>query len=445
MKMQNCLRTFGFLSLMLASVMIGKAESSIQKSADSTVVGNSDKKGLVLSGYGEVVMTRNFYSDYIYRYSKPEVADKNGREHGRFDIPHVTLNLGYNFGKGWSLGMELEYEHGGAGGAVEVDADESGEYESETEKGGEVALEQFWIQKSFCNAFNLRAGEIVVPVGATNNAHTPTEFFTCYRPEGEAGLFPCTWHQVGLSAFGLVGDWRYEVQFLPGLASERFGASSFVHYGATSSYEFQVANNYAVAGRVDNYSIDGLRIGISGYWGQTFRNTLKTIGSRYENIKGALAIGSVDFTYNNHNWIVRGNADYAHLDDANSITAFNKNYPLHNAQDGSPSKHQPVASNAVAVGFEAGYDIFSQFSKLHETNNKLYVFGRYEYYDAMASSTYRSSYEWCKTHRMAFGVNYFPMSDLVVKAEYSKRFLKSSFNNEPSISIGVAWSGLLIH
>lgn len=443
--MQNYLKPIFSMGLLFLSVM-SVADNTDKLSSEDTIRNTSTVgKGFVLSGYGEVVMTRNFYSDYIYRYSRPQDADKNGSNHGRFDIPHVTLNLGCNFGKGWSLGMELEYEHGGTGSSVEVDADESGEYESETEKGGEVALEQFWIQKSFGAAFNLRAGEIVVPVGATNNAHTPTEFFTCYRPEGEANLFPCTWHQIGLSAFGLVGDWRYEVQFLPGLASERFGANCFVHYGATSSYEFQVANNYAVAGRIDNYSVPGLRIGMSGYWGRTFKNTLKTIGSRYKNVKGDLAIGSIDFTYDNHNWIIRGNADYAHLDDANAITAFNKNYPLHSAQDGSPSKHQPVASNAVAVAIEAGYDVFSRFAKLRESKDRLYVFGKYEYYDAMASSTYRSSYEWCKTNRIAFGLNYFPIRDLVIKAEYSKRFLKSTFNNEPSISVGVAWSGVLVN
>ena len=38
--------------------------------------------------------------------------------------------------------------------AVEIDADESGEYEAETERGGEVALEQFWLnmyRKGVCH------------------------------------------------------------------------------------------------------------------------------------------------------------------------------------------------------------------------------------------------------------------------------------------------------
>jgi len=423
-------------------------QAILEKSSADTIrnsgpVNSTKAVRFTLGGYGEAVMTRNFYSDHIYRYMYPE-SHKNDESHGRFDLPHVTLNFGAKFPKGWSMGMEIEFEHGGTESAVEMDADESGEYEAEVEKGGEVALEQFWIQKSFGRVFNIRAGEIVVPVGATNNSHMPNEYFTNYRSEGEATLFPCTWHQVGISAFGYVGDWRYEAQFLSGLDSDRFGANSFVHYGATSSYEFKIANTYAVAARLDNYSIPGLRVSVSGYYGRTFKNTLRSIGDRYSDVKGDLYIGAIDFSYNAHNWIVRGNADYAYLSDADRITAFNKNAPLHSAQDGTPSKHQPVAKNAVCVGMEAGYDVFSQIAKLRDSREKLYIFGRYEYYNAMASSSQKTAYEWCAINRMAFGVNYYPLSDLAIKAEYSKRYLKSGFNNEPSLSIGVSWCGFLI-
>ena len=40
------------------------------------------------------------------------------------------------------------------------------------------------------------------------------------------------------------------------------------------------------------------------------------------------------------------------------------------------------------------------------------------------------------------GVNYFPMDGLVVKAEYQIRKLNSPYNNEPTLSIGVAYAGL---
>jgi hypothetical protein len=352
--------------------------------------------------------------------------------------------MGYDFGSGWSMGMEVEFEHGGTESAVEVDADESGEYEAEVEKGGEVALEQFWIQKSFSKALNLRMGEIVVPVGATNKYHMPTEFFTVYRPEGENSILPCTWHQTGVSLFGRMKDWRYELQFLSGLDSERFGASSFVHYGANSIYEFKIANSYAGAVRIDNYSVPSLRLSLSGYYGHTFNNTMRSHNAeKYQDCRGALAIGSFDFMLNRWNLIVRGNVDYAHLSDASLISTFNNSFPKHSSQDGSPSKRQPVGSNALAYSIEAGYDVLSLVSN-KRPDQKLYVFGRYEYYNPMEAGANKVTYEWCQKKIWTAGLNYYPTKQIVVKGEYTHRGLKSQYNNEPAINLGVAFSGWLL-
>ena len=427
-------------TLMLA--MAGMAVNTSAQTINDSIVSAQTKpvSRLSLGGYGEAMMTRNFYSDNIYRYTRAS-DHKNDGSHGRFDLPHVVINLGYDFGHGWTMGSEIEFEHGGTESAVELDADEAGEYEAEIEKGGEVALEQFWINKQFGQGeFNIKMGEIIVPVGMTNKYHMPTEMSTCYRPEGENALFPCTWHQVGFSLWGKLKHWRYEAQFLSALDSERFGSSSFVHYGATSPYEFKIANTYAGAVRIDNYSIHGLRIGLSGYYGSTFKNTLRSIGTRYENVKGNLAIGAIDFMLDRWNWIVRGNADYAHLSDHAAITAFNKAFPTHSGQDGSPSKHQPVAKNAYSIGIEAGYNVISQFVNAND-EQKLYVFGRFEKYNSYAAGNQKSAYEWCDITRVAVGINYYPVREIVVKGEWSERFLKQQYNNEPSITIGVAYCG----
>lgn len=395
---------------------------------------------LTIGGYGEAVMTRNFYSDHFNRYTKAQ-QHKDDDSHGQFDLPHVVINLGYNFGNGWKMGTEIEFEHGGTESAVEMDADESGEYEAEIEKGGEVALEQFWIEKSWNKSINLRAGEIVVPVGATNQHHLPTEFFTNYRPEGEMKLFPCTWHQTGISLWGKLENWRYEAQFLSGLDAERFGADDFIHYAATSCYEYKIANVYAGALRIDNYSVDGLRMSISGYIGNSFKNKLRSSGTQYDNCKGTVKIGAFDFQYKKRNIIIRGNFDIATLSDADRISTFNKSYPKHSGQDGSPSKHQPVADKAMTYGGEIGYNIFGLSDNLTEEGRKLYLFGRYEYYNPMYESNQKAAYEWCEKKRMAFGLNFSPLSEIVVKAEYSKRMLNEGFNDEPSISLGIAYSG----
>lgn len=416
------------------SLLLLGLEMQAAVSADSLT---EKKSRLTIGGYGEAVLTRNFFSDKYLRYTDAATY-KNDDSHGRFDIPHVVIFLGYDFGNGWTMGSEIEFEHGGTESAVEIEEEEAGEYESEVERGGEVALEQFWIQKSFSRALNLRMGHIVVPVGATNQSHLPTEFFTVYRPEGENTIMPCTWHETGVSLWGKAGDWRYEVQFLPGLDSDRFGRQGWVHDGAGSPYEFKIANSYAGAFRVDNYSVPGLTLSLSGYLGNTFKNTLSaTDNAKYKDVKGTVAIGAFDFRYDAHNLIVRGNFDYGHLSDSEMITKYNMSM-----RKDSPSPKQAVASDAIALGVEAGYDVLSMMNGFKDSGKKLYVFGRYEYYDSMYKTEGSvQDYKWCGRQRVAAGLNYFPMKDIVIKGEYSLGLLDKRYNNEPAVSIGVAYAG----
>lgn len=432
------------LSACLANSYAEKAISIDKDNTEKTTEEEPKKKSqLTLGGYGEAVYTRNFYSDNMYRYSKAD-SYKDSDGHGRVDLPHVVIMIGYDFGKGWSMGSEIEFEHGGTESAIEVEDEEAGEFEKEIERGGEVALEQFWIQKSFCSGFNIRAGHIIVPIGQINNAHLPTQFFTVYRPEGENTIMPCTWHETGLSVWGRIGDWRYEAMVIPALNANMFNHSGWIHDGSASAYEFKVANNLAGAARIDNYSVKGLRMGISGYIGNSFQNDIikDEKSTKYKDVKGTVVIGAFDFDYNDHNWVVRGNFDYGHLGDADLISTHNK------SQDNStqsPYPHTAVGKTAIAAGIEAGYDIFSQVKKMRDNGKKLYVFGRYEYYDSYHKAAKGfSKYEWTKKQRMAVGLNYYPMKDIVVKAEYSKRFLKSQYNNEPSFSLGIAYAGFFI-
>ncbi len=379
-------------------------------------------------------MSRNFYTDNYKRYTNADqYEDADG--HGRFDLPHVVINIGYDFGKGWTMGSEIEFEHGGPECAVEIEEEETGEYETETERGGEVALEQFWIQKSWSDAINLRMGHIIVPVGLTNAHHEPNQFFGVYRPEGENTIMPCTWHQTGVSLWGNVGDWRYEAQFVAGLEADLFGAKDWVKGGSASPYEFDIANKYAGVLRIDNYSVEGLRIGVSGYFGRTAGNSLKQ--TNYDGIDGDLMIGAIDFTYDAHNWVIRGSYDYGHLGDSQKITAANKTLGKN-----SVSSQTSVASAAFAAGIEAGYDLFALSDKMRQKEQKLYIFGRYDSYDSMYKTESAVVDNPCWSRQMySIGLNYRPIEQITIKGQYSYRDLDSQFNDEPSISLGVTYCG----
>lgn len=443
------------MSTSLFSLALAFAAMPVQAqiNAADSVMSHAGGHRLSIGGYGEAAYSRNFYSDNVYRYSRASQYKKDP-SHGRFDIPHAVIYLGYDFGKGWTMGSEIEFEHTGTGSSVEQEYEESGEWETETEKGGEVELEQFWLQKSFARWANIRAGHIVVPVGLLNAHHEPLNFFTVYRPQGEYTILPSTWHDTGISFWGHSGKFRYELQMLAGLDGFKFSRDGWINAGAGSPFEYKVANKYGFATRLDYYVTDGLRLGLSGYYGRSMHNTFphdmegdnyntqgEKIGTKtYDNIKGSVYIGSFDFTFNKYNWIVRGQADYGYLSDARTLSTVKINRTSNNA----PYDKSYVGKNAVAIGVEVGYDIFSQIQKLHADQQKFYLFGRYDYYNSYIPANGEPTYDYTKKQAVTFGFNYYPIKQIAVKADYSYRFLKSQYNNEPSLNIGIAYEAFFL-
>lgn len=404
---------------------------AIYAQSDSTTTG----KRLTLGGYGEAVYNYNFFSDNVFRYSHANNYTES-KGHGRVDLPHAVLMLGYDFGRGWSFGTEIEFEHGGTESAIEMESEETGEFEKEIERGGEVALEQFWIQKRFSQSLNLRMGHMVVPVGMTNNNHLPNRFYGVYRPEGENTIMPCTWHETGVSLWGKTGHWRYEAMVLPALNSNMFNAAGWIHDGSASAYEFRVANHLAGAARVDYTGVKNLRLSLSGYVGNSFNNDIVTEErSRYADVKGTVMIGAFDFAYSGKAMTVRGNVDYGHLNDASLISAHNKSQIN---SSNSPYPHTDVGSAAVSAGLEAGVNLLARRSD----GRRLVTFGHYEYYDSFIPSENQINIGWTERHVLSCGVNYFPLPEIAIKAEAGIRLLKEQYNDEPYVAVGITWSGM---
>lgn len=417
-----------FLSIAMLLVSLSLGSHAIAQSTDTAQVVQQPSK-LVIGGYGEATYQYNMYSDNFNRYKFPaKYADDPG--FGRVDIPHAVLMLGYDFGRGWSFGTEIEFEHGGVEAAVEIEDDEAGEFEKEIERGGEVALEQFWIQKSWSRAANLRLGHIVVPVGATNNAHLPTEYFGVFRPEGEFTVIPCTWHETGVSFWGRKGAWRYELQLIPALNSSMFDKSSWANGASASAYEFRSANRLAVAGRVDCYAIPNMRLSVSGYVGNTFDNDILTYaGSRYADVKGTCAIGAIDMLGRWGKFTLRASALGGYLGDAYMISAYNSS--LDNSSN-SPYAHTMVGERAYALGCEMGYTLGQKWTP----------FIRMDAYDSYIPAHGQTDYQWTARQCVAFGFNYRPIDEIVIKAEAGYRNLTQQYNDEPWVALGITWAGL---
>ncbi len=428
-----------FLFLCLVFINSVKAQDNDYVEEDEYVIEEEPVRrgNLIVGAYGEAVFSRRFYSNNWKRYSQPELY-KDDPHHGRVDVPHFVILLEHDFGKGWIFSSEVEFEHGGVGAAVEIEEEETGEYESEIEKGGEFVIEQMWVEKEFSPAFHIRMGHLVVPVGGTNKRHLPIEFFGNYRPEGESTIIPCTWHQTGISLWGNLSDWSYEFQLLPGLDAFMFDDNYWVGKGATSTFEFKIANSYAAMLRIDNQSIDGLKLGLSGYIGKSGVNSLKQ--DNYKNIDGIVSIAALDFVYNKNNLILRGSVDYGHLTDSDKITVAN----ISNRK-GSPSPKDKVAKSAANAWVELGYNLFGLTDNVKLAEQKLYLFGRYNFYDTMFE-TEPSIFDDKRFKRncYAVGINYYPINQIVIKAEYTTRMFDEPYNTESAFNLGFAFTGFFI-
>ena len=427
------MRIKSYKSALIAIVLCGL---TLMVAAQEDTIGKSRR--LTIGGYGEAVYSYHFYSDNVFRYSHADRYTES-KGYGRVDLPHAVIMLGYDLGRGWSIGTEVEFEHGGIEAAVEKETEETGEFEQEIERGGEVALEQLWVQKSYGRALNIRAGHIVVPVGMTNNNHTPDHFFSVYRPEGESTIMPCTWHETGVSLWGRAGMWRYELQLLPALNSNLFNESGWVHNGSASPYEFRPANSLAGAVRADYMGVPGLRISLSGYVGNSFNNDITTAAysetSRYYGAKGIVLIGAFDFDYHNKWLLLRGNFDYGYLGDAGLISIRNKNQTT---MTGNPYPHTAVGKGAYDGSIEAGVDILS-FASHRKGDGHLYLFGRYDCYDSFIPASGFDDIGWTARQVYSGGLNYYPLKHIAIKAEAGLRKFADRYNNEPFVAVGITW------
>ena len=61
---------------------------------------------------------------------------------------------------------------------------------------------------------------------------------------------------------------------IAGLDAWQFSRDKWINPGTTKPFEFETANKYGFSARIDNYTLPGLRVGLSGYYGQSMHNAV---------------------------------------------------------------------------------------------------------------------------------------------------------------------------
>lgn len=426
----------------IASCALGMALCAAAQSDSAAVkVAQPDFK-FRIGGYGEMVASLKDYGVNRF-YGGSDGNSKINR--ATIAIPRFVLALDYNFNANWGLGAEIEFEAGGTGTAVELENSENGEYETEIEKGGEVALEQFHITRSFGKAFNVRAGHFIVPVGLTNAHHEPINFFGTVRPEGETTILPSTWHETGLELFGTVGSgaatFDYEFQVVAGLNANGFDRNTWVASGKQGFFEADNFTSPAIVARVDYRGVKGLRVGASLYRCSDTGANADKAQTYAEEIP--LTIFTADAQWRGKHVVARANMVLGNL--GNSAYVSRVNTKLSNK---SPySRIVPVAKRAVSYAGEVGLKVasFTGNSRFPD----LTPFVRYEHYNPQHEGEAQQVMDdRCMVSMWTGGINWNILPNLVFKADYTARkvgtdkaFGRSKYNTENEFAIGLAYVG----
>lgn len=400
-----------------------------------------------IGGYGEMVA--NFQDYGLNRYALPSGSSKIA--HNTIGIPRFVIAMDYKLSRKWLLGAEIEFEAGGTGMAYELEkgsGNENLEYETEMEKGGEVALEQFHITRLITPAFNIRAGHIIVPVGQINQHHEPIHFFTTSRPESQTTFIPSTWHETGIEFFGSFGkglaQFDYQAMVVAGLNPSGFGLYNWVKGGKQGLFETDNFTSPAYVVRLHYTGLPNLRLGGSLYFNpKANKNCDKLV--TFDGIGDInISIFSLDASYASR-WITaRANYLYGNLPHSVEIAAANKNYT-----NKSPySRKSPIAKNVLSYSLEAGIHLNPLLTTIKHFPH-ITPFFHYEYCNPQEKGEKGSIMEKrCQVSRWTAGINWLALPNLVVKADYTTRqigtahpFKRGKYNSENEFSVGIAYVG----
>lgn len=332
-------------------------------------------------------------------------VNKLGEDPFQPDFHRFVLLFGHSFSDRIKFWSELELEHS--------------ILEPSEGTGGELELEQAYLDFFVKPYFNLRAGMVLTPIGIVNERHEPPSFNGVERPFVETKIIPTTWRELGAGVTGDLGrGFRYRGYMTSALDATRFDAESGIGGGVTKGFESSMRNP-AKSIRVEYTGVRRLTSGISYYTGLTGFN-LNALNPRLDMLE-------LDARYSYKRFDMRGLFVNSWLSKAGEL-----NRQMQLMTGVSPN----VASQMRGYYFEPGFHVLPR----RETFD-LVAFARYERYNTqqVMPAGYLPLQQFNRSTWVT-GITFKPTPDVAVKFDYN-------FNNNESavvravngINLGLGW------
>lgn len=315
------------------------------------------------------------------------------------DLHRFVLFFGHKFNDWISLSSELEVEH------AFVEGDE----------GGEVAMEQAYLNFHFSDAVNLRTGLQLIPMGFLNEIHEPPTFFGVERNEIETRIIPSTWRELAVSLTGQpVPGLEYHVGVSNGLAvGDEFDADKplkkFRQGGSEAS-----ANDLAFYGALNYRGLPGLTLGGSVFTGNMGQNGAKN--PALEGIDARATLWDLHAQANIRNFHLRALYARGTISDAGALSNV-------------------VSSGSVPEAFYGWY-VEPAYTVWQSGDKKLIPFARYERFNTQDEMPTGIAADPDSDEQVTtLGMNFYPTANVVFKADYQD-FDKVSTNDRWNLGVG---------
>jgi len=356
----------------------------------SALFAQGDSARTTIGGYGEVHYTN----------------DTGPGTPGEVNVERIVLYLGHSFSDRIAFRSELELEDA----RIEGGAD-----------GGELALEQAYLDYRVGESTFIRTGLVLIPVGIINETHEPPTFNGVARPLFERDLIPATWREVGIGVAGTASTsagLTYRVYLVNGLTADGFSGKTGIRGGRQGGQKATFANP-SITGRLE-WARPGLRVG-SSFWygGSAAQDSVLGEGT----FDAPVALASGDVRYDIGPWAFRGVLAWIGIADAGAI----------NSRDSTD-----VAERLWGGYVEGAVNLLRFLAPA--SSQRVNLFGRYERYDTHAKvppGTVRvTAYDRSLT---TIGLGYKPLWNVVFKADYQIRRDAGDLDEGETVALGVGY------
>jgi hypothetical protein len=321
------------------------------------------------------------------------------------NIPRFVIYLAHSFDERLSFRSELELEDARIEGG---------------QPGGEVSLEQAYIDYRLGAPLTFRAGLVLVPVGIINETHEPPTFNGVTRPEFDNVIIPTTWRDIGIGVIGQIPGTEglsYRAFLLNGLAASGFDRTEGIREGRQEGHLASFATG-AVVARLE-YARPGLKVGVAGYHGGSANGTT-TLGTGF--FSAPVTLFAVDGRYTVGPLAVRGEAATIGVSDAREINQL---------------FDHGVARRISGWYLEGAYDLL-HFVKASAA--KLNAFIRHERFDTQASVVAGTVADPALARRVTtFGLTFKPTVNVAFKGDFQLRRNQAGQGEDQVLSFGIGY------